>query len=423
MENVIQPILRFPEFEGNWEVTKFGNHYSFKNTNSLSREKLNYENGVVKNIHYGDIHTIFSLLFDVTKENVPFINPDEDISNISEENYVQNGDIIIADASEDYADIGKSIEVINTNDELIVAGLHTFLARKEDKNVASGFFAFLLNTYKARLEIMRIAQGTKVLGLSKDRFSEISLYIPCSNEQQKIANFLKSLNNRIELLNLKKEILEDYKKVNIQKLFSQELRFKKDNGDDFPNWEVTRIDKIFAGLKGTGLSKEKIEEEGINECILYGELYTKYSEVIREIKSKTNVKEGTLSVKGDLLIPASTTTTGIDLASVTSLNKEKVLLGGDINILRKKVNLNSNFYAYYLTNYKKHQIAKYAQGITIVHLYYKDIKMLNVDFPSVEEQDKIASFLLKIDDKIELLSKQIEQTIFYKKSLLQKMFI
>ncbi|MGY0408256.1 MAG: hypothetical protein ACWIPJ_07885, partial [Polaribacter sp.] len=125
----LQPQIRFPEFSENWKETKFKNHFEFKNTNSLSRENLNYESGEVKNIHYGDIHTKFETHFDIKKEKLPLINDEVEISRIDEENYILNGDLVMADASEDYADIGKTIEITNTNNEKILAGLHTFLAR------------------------------------------------------------------------------------------------------------------------------------------------------------------------------------------------------------------------------------------------------------------------------------------------------
>ena len=82
--------MRFPEFEGEWEVKKLGKVMDFKVTNSFSRENLNYEYGTVKNIHYGDIHTKFQTLFDINCESVPFINEEIDISRISDENYCKN---------------------------------------------------------------------------------------------------------------------------------------------------------------------------------------------------------------------------------------------------------------------------------------------------------------------------------------------
>ena len=123
------PNLRFPGFEGEWEMKKLGEVMVFKVTNSFSRENLNYELGTVKNIHYGDIHTKFQTLFDITKELVPFINEDISIGRITDENYCKNGDIVFADASEDLNDVGKSIEIINTNGEKLLSGLHTLLAR------------------------------------------------------------------------------------------------------------------------------------------------------------------------------------------------------------------------------------------------------------------------------------------------------
>ena len=103
------PTLRFQEFSDEWEIKLYNEIYSFYSTNSFSRDNLNYVKGKVKNIHYGDIHTKFSTLFDLTKERVPFINEKVDILKIKEENYCKEGDLLIADASEDYADIGKQL--------------------------------------------------------------------------------------------------------------------------------------------------------------------------------------------------------------------------------------------------------------------------------------------------------------------------
>src|SRR3954466_9574709 len=101
-KNKLVPILRFPAFvkDGEWKFNRLGNVYSFITTNSFSRDDLNYLNGEVKNIHYGDIHTKFSTLFDITKENVPFINEDISIEKIKQDSYCVEGDIIFADASE-----------------------------------------------------------------------------------------------------------------------------------------------------------------------------------------------------------------------------------------------------------------------------------------------------------------------------------
>jgi type I restriction enzyme S subunit len=93
--------LRFDGFEGEWELKKLEDIAEFKVTNSFSRENLNYEIGSVKNIHYGDIHTKFQTLFDITKEKVPYINKEISINRISADFYCKEGDIVFADASEE----------------------------------------------------------------------------------------------------------------------------------------------------------------------------------------------------------------------------------------------------------------------------------------------------------------------------------
>jgi type I restriction enzyme S subunit len=125
-----------------------------------------------------------------------------------------------------------------------------------------------------------------------------------------------------------------------------------------------------------------------------------------------------------LLVPCSTTTTGIDLADVTALCEENVLLGGDITILRFKESGVSEFFAYYLTHYKKHDLAKYGQGSTIVHLYYNHFKDMIINYPhSKEEQQKISNLLTTFDKKIENIQTQIEESKAFKKGLLQQMFV
>lgn len=133
------PKLRFSEFSEEWGNKKLGDLMTFKVTNAYSRDNLNYESGIVKNIHYGDIHTKFQTLFDLEKENVPYINKDISLNRISEDLYCEEGDVIFADASEDLNDVGKSIEIINLNGEKLLSGLHTLLARPQKNNFSKGF--------------------------------------------------------------------------------------------------------------------------------------------------------------------------------------------------------------------------------------------------------------------------------------------
>lgn len=216
------PKYRFPEFkkDGNWIKEAVGGVYNFKVTNSFAREYLNYENGSVKNIHYGDIHTKFNTLFDITKENVPFINPDVSIEKIRKESYCIVGDMIFADASEDMNDVGKSIEIVNLNKENLVSGLHTLLARQREKKLAIGFGGYLFKSDWVRKQIQREAQGAKVLGISATRISNVQILYPKNHEeQQKISFCLSSLDALINVQTEKIKQLKLHKKGLMQGLF------------------------------------------------------------------------------------------------------------------------------------------------------------------------------------------------------------
>ena len=223
MQQLFSGKLRFKDENGNeypdWEEKSFGDIFTFYTTNSLSREKLNYEEGKVKNIHYGDIHTKFKTLFDINNEIVPFINLDFDFSKIKKECYCQEGDLVIADASEDYADIGKSIEIINLKNEKVLAGLHTFLARPNKTRMYIGFSGYIVRSDNFRKQIMTIAQGGKVLSISTGRLAMLEMKIPIIEEQQKIANFLSSIDAKIENTNGELEKIQLFKKGLLQKMF------------------------------------------------------------------------------------------------------------------------------------------------------------------------------------------------------------
>jgi type I restriction enzyme, S subunit len=202
-----------------WERKKLGDIFSFRVTNSYSRENLNYDNGEIKNIHYGDIHTKFQSHFDLSKEYVPFINSEVELKRIAEGNYCKEGDLIIADASEDYADVGKCIEIINLNGEKVLAGLHTILARPDKHKMSLGFSGHLMQSENIRLQIKTIAQGSKVLSISATRLSNINIDIPSEKEQTKIATFLSALDEKINHTENQIQQTEQYKKGLLQNMF------------------------------------------------------------------------------------------------------------------------------------------------------------------------------------------------------------
>ncbi|EGR1349226.1 restriction endonuclease subunit S [Vibrio cholerae] len=205
-----------------WNKKTFEEVYSLKTTNSLSRDKLNYDDGLVKNIHYGDVHTKFSTLFDITKEYVPFINAEIALDKVKEESYCQEGDMVFADASEDIDDVGKSIELINLNGEKLLSGLHTILARQKGSYLVKGFGGYLFKSEVMRKQIQKESQGAKVLGISAARISKIDVVYPIKqSEQQRIVDCLSSLDELIDAQTKKIEILNIYKKGLMQQLFPE----------------------------------------------------------------------------------------------------------------------------------------------------------------------------------------------------------
>ena len=187
-------------------------------------------------------------------------------------------------------------------------------------------------------------------------------------------------------------------------------------------WQRIRLGEISTFNKGVGISKDQRSVCG-NPCILYGELYTTYTSTnITEAISKTNLPEDGLikSVANDVIIPSSGETAE-DIATARCVLKDDVFLGGDLNIIRLN-NDNGSFLCYQLNGVRKREIAKLAQGVSVVHLYKESLKSLLVSIPSIEEQSKIADFLRLLDERIETQRRLIEDLEKLKSSIVDKMF-
>ena len=173
-------------------------------------------------------------------------------------------------------------------------------------------------------------------------------------------------------------------------------------------WKKCTIRDIAKIEKGNGISKDQLSDEG-DECILYGELYTKYqSEIIDEVYSKTKVDSTKLmrSQANDVLIPCSGETAE-DIATARCVKKDGILLGGDLNIIRFNKQ-DGAFMSYQLNGKRKFDIARVAQGVSVVHLYPEHLKSIKVCIPRIEEQQKIVILLSLIDKRIATQNKIIE---------------
>lgn len=174
-------------------------------------------------------------------------------------------------------------------------------------------------------------------------------------------------------------------------------------------WKEERLDEIAELSKGVGISKEQLSEDG-EPCILYGELYTKYkSEIIHKVISKANIESSNLkrSKRNDVIIPCSGET-AIDIAVARCVPFDNILLGGDLNIIRLHKD-DGAFMAYQLNGKRKIDIAKLAQGVSVVHLYGENIKAIKTYNPCLLEQQKIVKLLSMLDERMELQNKIIEK--------------
>ena len=296
------------------------------------------------------------------------------------------------------------------------------LSPHKEQETNSHFVKYYFYTPIGKKIISQIKTGNTIEHVLASEVKEIYLNFPSKVEQTKIASFLSIVDEKIAQLSQKHQLLSQYKEGMMQKLFSQQIRFKADDGSEFEGWEETIFEKIGVFLKGKGISKADIVPDGKIPCIRYGELYTYYGEVISKIISSTNIeaKNLVLSKANDILIPASGETQ-IDIATASCVLQDNIALSGDLNIFRTKEN--GIFLSYLIRSKLKMQIAQLAQGNSVVHLYASQLKGVSFSLPCLEEQTKIANFLSAIDQKIEVVAQQIEQAKQWKKGLLQQMFV
>ncbi len=298
----------------------------------------------------------------------------------------------------------------------------TYTFKRE--KVIHEFFEYVIEDRRFRKTLDLISPGGAGRNrvLSKKDFQKIKHRFPTIPEQRKIAEFLGAVDTKIAQLARKKTLLEHYKKGCVQQIFNKEIRFKDENGQDFPDWEEKRLEEVVNFSKGKGISKADITEGGVTPCIRYGEIYTVYREHITAVQSATNAASSALylSQPGDVIIPASGEDP-LDMARACCVEDDGIALGGDINVLRGAPN--GVFLAYYLNNAKRKDIASYAQGNSVVHLYASQMRNLRVSLPHPAEQRKIADFLSALDVKIDLAGMLLQEVRRFKTGLLQQMFV
>lgn len=382
---------------------------------------MNYDTGSVKNIHYGDIHTKFPSIVSVSdNKDIPFINNEIDLSKYSEDQYLQNGDLIIADASEDYEDIGKAIEVKNIDDEKVLAGLHTILARDNNNITVNGFKAYLFSTISLKTKIKIIANGISVLGISKNSLSKLTVNVPSKNEQNDVVDFISLIDNKIELLEQKHQYYRDFKKFLMQQIFAQELRF----ADSDSCWKEISLKDIGTFYRGHSYNSTNVADEGLlvlRSNNIQGNVLD-FSEDGLQFVDKDCKKELELQ-KNDIVICMSNGTRRLvgKSAEYTGNYENKVTVGAFCSIFRTENKLAK--YLFQTESYKKNLYLILA-GTNINNLKNSDLEKFKFNIPTNESEiNKIHDLFVSIDNKIDYNKKQLEEITLFKKGLLQQMFV
>ena len=381
-ENKTLPKLRFREFKEHWQENKLGNIATFYNSKRVALTASDREKGEYP--YYGA-----SGIIDYVKD------------------FIFEGEYILL--GED----GANIVMRNSRLVFLAKGKfwlnnHAHIFQSKDSN------AFLCEALE-RIDYTKYNTGTAQPKLNSDVVKKIKLNLPSSPEQQKIASFLSTVDEKLQQLTKKKELLEEYKKGVMQKIFSQELRFKDEFGNNYPAWEFKRGNELF----------DSISNKNHNSDLPILAISQEFGAIPRElINYKISVTTSSVSSykvveKGDFVISLRSFQGGIEYSNYKGICSPAYI------ILRPTKEINDYYFKlYFKTHSYIQELTKKLEGIRdgkmISYKYFSEIKL---PYPCLKEQQKIANFLSSLDSKIDLVSTQIENTKAFKKGLLQQMFV
>jgi type I restriction enzyme, S subunit len=402
------PQVRFAEFSESLEPKYLGEMLNFKN--GINADKSQYGQGI-KFINVLDIINKDPIYYDSIIGYVDITDQEFQKSD------VQYGDVLFQRSSEIREEAGQSNIYLDKTRNATFGG---FVIRGRPKKAKFNpiYFNYLLKTDAVRKEITDRSGGSTRFNIGQDSLSQIPILVCVSPaEQEKIANFLGAIDTRLTQLRRKHELLQTYKQAVIQKIFSQQIRFKRNRGNSFPDWEEKKLglflhehqervcadtDLPIYSSSRQGLRPQKeyfadreLDNEG--EYKVVPNKYFVYRLMSDDLTFRFNINETGKSIAASREYPVFTTTAQLDS-----------------NFLFYKLNFSQDFSRFAIEQ---------KRGGTRTRLYYKTLSSWKTSFPTIKEQEKIADFLISIDQKIEAVAKQIDLTEQFKKGLLQKMFV
>jgi len=401
------PQLRFKEFSGEWKETHLIKLAEGENlTNGVFNDPSKVGQGY-KLINVLDMYIEGS----INEYNLSLV--DLDLKEF-ERNKVKNGDIFFTRSSLVKEGIAHSNVYLGYSEDVTFDG-HLVRCSPNKELVTPIFFNFLLKTAKARKQLVARGKTATMTTIGQTDIAQILVDTPTLPEQTKIANFLTTIDERINQLTRKKELMTQYKQGVMQQIFSQQLRFKDDNGEDFEDWEEKNGNFLFAAISNKDHNSDLpilaiTQEHGAipRDLIDY-----------RVSVSDKSVETYKVVEVGDFIISLRSFQGGIEYSNYKGICSPAYL------ILRSKTQLNSYFYkSYFKTPEYITKLNQHLEGIRDGKMVsYKQFSEILLPLPCLAEQTKIANFLTALDEKIQHIAKQIEATKQYKQGLLQQMFV
>ncbi|MFK3588643.1 restriction endonuclease subunit S [Lactobacillus sp. 23-2] len=304
-----------------------------------------------------------------------------------------------------------------------------YIAFKPNSRISSDFMAQYYESNNWHKEIYKCAaEGARnhgLLNVPPSDFFATDLNIPIKkSEQLKIGRLLNVVDHTITLHEEKKRQLERLKSALLQKMFADKSGYPAVRFVGFENaWEQCKLGNVATFSKGTGYSKSDLIETG-SPIILYGRLYTKYETKIRNVDTFVVPKAGSVVSKGGEVIVPGSGETAEDISIASVVEPAGILLGGDLNIIYPNTDLDPTFLAITISNGRPHfDMARRAQGKSIVHLHNADLKQILLKTPNLSEQKQICRIFESLDRTITLHDQKLRLLKYAKQSLLQKMFI
>ncbi|CUH97171.1 hypothetical protein P22_3297 [Propionispora sp. 2/2-37] len=415
-----KPEIRFAGYETEWIEKKFDETFDMLSNNTLSRDALNYDVGVAKNIHYGDVLVKYGEYIDVNNEQLPYIE-DSTVASKFMKSYLKDGDIVIADTAEDES-VGKCTEVIGIEDTPVISGLHTIPCRPKQK-YAPKYMGYYLNSNAYHDRLLPLMQGVKVTSISKTGIKDTDVIISGEFEEQaKIGDFLSSLDDMIVFEVSKFKKLTIVKKSLMEKMFPQkgsntpEIRF---NGFTDP-WEERKVGEILVERNEQLPQSNEyplmafIANEGVAPK---GDRYDR-SFLVNDNENKAYKR----TELGDFIYSSNNLETGS-----IGLNKYgKASLSPVYSIFEPTENTDSDFIGRMLVRKEFiNEMVKWRQGVVYGQwrIHESDFLRIDVFVPKIEEQRKIGSFLDSLDNLITFHQRRLEKLKNIKASCMEKMFV